>query len=128
MSLRDAYVETLERENGELRERIALLEEQLGIRFETPLCLNLTSQEARLFGILLKRDLVTKQIAMIALYGHKPDCDEAEIKIVDVFVCKLRKKLAPFSIVIETQWGQGYFLGPRSKEIARALLPERMVA
>ncbi len=38
--------------------------------------------------------------------------DEPEIKIVDVFVCKLRKKLtsAGFETPIETVWGQGYVM------------------
>lgn len=35
--------------------------------------------------------------------------DEApEIKIVDVYICKLRKKLAGMSLSIETLWGDGY--------------------
>ena len=39
--------------------------------------------------------------------------DEPEIKIIDVFVCKLRKKLADASNgtnYIETVWGRGYML------------------
>jgi two-component system cell cycle response regulator CtrA len=39
--------------------------------------------------------------------------DEAEIKIIDVFICKLRKKLAQASggrNYIETVWGRGYML------------------
>ena len=34
--------------------------------------------------------------------------DEREIKIVDVFVCKARKKLQPLGVNIETVWGRGY--------------------
>jgi two-component system, cell cycle response regulator CtrA len=39
--------------------------------------------------------------------------DEPEIKIIDVFICKLRKKLAGASNgknYIETAWGRGYVL------------------
>jgi two-component system cell cycle response regulator CtrA len=39
--------------------------------------------------------------------------DEPEIKIIDVFICKLRKKLASASNgkdYIETVWGRGYVL------------------
>jgi two-component system cell cycle response regulator CtrA len=39
--------------------------------------------------------------------------DEPEIKIIDVFVCKLRKKLSKASggvDYIETVWGRGYML------------------
>lgn len=39
--------------------------------------------------------------------------DDREIKIVDVFVCKARKKLAAVGVEIETVWGQGYrIVGP----------------
>jgi two-component system cell cycle response regulator CtrA len=39
--------------------------------------------------------------------------DEPELKIIDVFICKLRKKLANASEgrnFIETVWGRGYVL------------------
>ena len=45
--------------------------------------------------------------------------DEPDIKIVDVFVCKLRKKLAEASgglDYIETIWGQGYMLRDYDEE------------
>jgi two-component system, cell cycle response regulator CtrA len=44
------------------------------------------------------------------LYGGM---DEPEVKIIDLFVCKLRKKLAQAtggSHYIETVWGRGYVL------------------
>ncbi len=44
------------------------------------------------------------------LYGGM---DEPELKIIDVFICKLRKKLANASSgknYIETVWGRGYAL------------------
>jgi two-component system cell cycle response regulator CtrA len=44
------------------------------------------------------------------LYGGM---DEPELKIIDVFVCKLRKKLAQATggkHYIETVWGRGYVL------------------
>jgi Transcriptional regulatory protein, C terminal len=46
------------------------------------------------------------------LYGGM---DEPEIKIIDVFMCKLRRKLAAASNgkdYIETVWGRGYVLRP----------------
>jgi len=39
--------------------------------------------------------------------------DESEPKIIDVFICKLRRKIADAGasgVVIDTIWGQGYFL------------------
>lgn len=127
MTLRDQYVTALETENDVLREKIIELEELIGLRIETPLMLGLTGQEAKLFGILLKRDLVTKAQGMSALYSDRPN-GEAEIKIVDVFVCKMRKKLKPFDIEIETVWGQGYRMTAASKANAAALLAQSRAA
>lgn len=127
MTLRDQYVTALETENDVLREKIIELEELIGLRIETPLMLGLTGQEAKLFGILFKRDLVTKAQGMSALYSDRPN-GEAEIKIVDVFVCKMRKKLKPFDIEIETVWGQGYRMTAASKANAAALLAQSRAA
>ena len=53
---------------------------------------------------------LTKDMFLTHLYGGM---DEPELKIIDVFMCKLRKKLANASNVrnyIETVWGRGYVL------------------
>jgi two-component system cell cycle response regulator CtrA len=121
-TLRDDLIQTLERENDALRARVRDLEEQFGFTFECPPQFGLTAQEARIFGLLLKKPLVTKEFAVSALYFHRQD--EAEIKIVDVLICKARKKLKPHNIAIETVWGQGYRLPAESRAIAERLLAE----
>jgi two-component system, cell cycle response regulator CtrA len=53
---------------------------------------------------------LTKDMFLTHLYGGM---DEPELKIIDVFMCKLRKKLANASNgrnYIETVWGRGYVL------------------
>jgi two-component system cell cycle response regulator CtrA len=53
---------------------------------------------------------LTKEMFLSQLYGGM---DEPEIKIIDVFMCKIRKKLANASNgkeYIETVWGRGYLL------------------
>ncbi len=52
------------------------------------------------------------------LYGGM---DEPELKIIDVFVCKLRKKLAQATggkHYIETVWGRGYVLRDAPEPVA----------
>lgn len=59
---------------------------------------------------LRKGTTLTKDMFLNNLYGG---IDEPEIKIIDVFICKLRKKLANASggkNYIETVWGRGYVL------------------
>jgi two-component system cell cycle response regulator CtrA len=55
--------------------------------------------------------------------------DEPELKIIDVFICKLRKKLSLAcggANYIETVWGRGYVL--RDPEEASEPEPEAAVA
>jgi len=57
---------------------------------------------------LRKRTTVTKEMLLGHLYGGM---DEPRLKIIDVFVCHLRKKLARATggkHYIETVWGRGY--------------------
>jgi two-component system, cell cycle response regulator CtrA len=57
-----------------------------------------------------KGTTLTKEMFLNHLYSG---IDEPELKIIDVFVCKLRRKLAPATggkHYIETVWGRGYVL------------------
>ena len=69
----------------------------------------LTVAEAALFQALWRarpRVLSKEQLlsATAGLIGE----DDRELKIVDVFVCKARKKLKPLGVEISTAWGKGY--------------------
>jgi two-component system cell cycle response regulator CtrA len=73
---------------------------------------HLTSKEYAILELLAMRrgTVLTKEMFLNHLYGG---IDEPELKIIDVFVCKLRKKLAEASggvNYIETIWGRGYML------------------
>jgi len=70
----------------------------------------LTKQEFAVFEAMwLSRPLLrTKEQLLDAVYGLLPSADAAEIKIIDVFVCKIRKKLEGMDVPLETVWGRGY--------------------
>jgi two-component system cell cycle response regulator CtrA len=73
---------------------------------------HLTGKEYQMLELLSLRKgmTLTKEMFLNHLYGG---IDEPEIKIIDVFICKLRKKLANASggkNYIETVWGRGYVL------------------
>jgi two-component system, cell cycle response regulator CtrA len=73
---------------------------------------HLTGKEYRMLELLSLRKgtTLTKEMLLNHLYGGM---DEPEIKIIDVFICKIRKKLAdasPDRNYIETIWGRGYVL------------------
>jgi two-component system cell cycle response regulator CtrA len=73
--------------------------------------LHLTGKEYGILELLALRKgtTLTKEQFLNHLYGGM---DEPELKIIDVFICKLRKKLqaAAGDHFIETVWGRGYVL------------------
>ena len=82
---------------------------------------HLTAKEYQILELLTLRKgtTLTKEMFFNNLYGG---LDEPEIKIIDVFICKLRKKLANASDgkdYIETVWGRGYILRELSEDGAR---------
>lgn len=77
-----------------------------------PETVHLTGKEYQMLELLSLRKgtTLTKEMFLNHLYGGM---DEPELKIIDVFICKLRKKLAEATggeNYIETVWGRGYVL------------------
>lgn len=81
---------------------------------------HLTGKEYQMLELLSLRKgtTLTKEMFLNHLYGGM---DEPELKIIDVFICKLRKKLSTATDgenYIETVWGRGYVLrDPQSGEM-----------
>ncbi len=72
---------------------------------------HVTGKEYAILELLVLRKgmVLTKEAFLNHLYGG---LDEPEMKIIDVFICKLRKKLAQAGAdsLISTVWGRGYML------------------
>jgi len=84
---------------------------------------HLTGKEYQILEILALRKGTTlsKEMFLNHLYGGM---DEPELKIIDVFIFKLRKKLADASggrDYIETVWGRGYMLREPSEADERLI-------
>jgi two-component system, cell cycle response regulator CtrA len=85
---------------------------------------HLTGKEYQMLELLSLRKgtTLTKEMFLNHLYGGM---DEPELKIIDVFICKLRKKLSEATggqSYIETVWGRGYVLrDPAPVEVPRRL-------
>jgi two-component system, cell cycle response regulator CtrA len=81
---------------------------------------HLTGKEYQMLELLALRKgmTLTKEMFLNHLYGGM---DEPELKIIDVFMCKLRRKLANASggkNYVETMWGRGYVLRHPTEEEA----------
>jgi two-component system cell cycle response regulator CtrA len=82
---------------------------------------HLTGKEYQMLELLSLRKgtPLSKEMFLNHLYGG---IDEPEVKIIDVFICKLRKKLANASNgknFVETLWGRGHVLRDPFEEQAR---------
>jgi two-component system cell cycle response regulator CtrA len=78
---------------------------------------HLTGKEYAILELLVLRKgmVLTKEAFLNHLYGGM---DEPEMKIIDVFICKLRKKLANAGAdnLIGTVWGRGYMVRDPANE------------
>lgn len=84
-----------------------------------------TQERQYLQYLLLHRNkVVTKDALYMHLYSGLPDADWPEVKIVDVYICKIRRRLvaANIPVIIETFWGRGWML----KEDANAVKQLRL--
>ena len=83
--------------------------------------LQLTGKEFAILELLVLRkgSTLSKEAIIEHLYGG---IDVPEIKIIDVFVCKLRKKLAELGVgdMIGTVWGRGYVLHQPEASVKKA--------
>jgi two-component system cell cycle response regulator CtrA len=94
---------------------------------------HLTGKEYAILELLVLRKgmVLTKEAFLNHLYGG---IDEPEMKIIDVFICKLRKKLAQAGAasLIGTVWGRGYMMRDPNSQGAQAAsslgMPEIMHA
>ena len=82
---------------------------------------HLTNKELALLVAVMSRKggILTKQAGLTELYGGM---DEPEVKIIDVFICKVRRKLNEVGApdAIETVWGHGY----RWNKAVKCLTPD----
>lgn len=97
---------------GEIRNAPATLVEDRGMVVANGSFAVLTGSETTILRELIARfpAVASKERLYNALYALDID-GGAQEKIVDVMICKIRKKLAPLGIEITTSWGQGFALG-----------------
>lgn len=109
-----------------LRDRVEELERVLGVdesltsRLRT--VFGLEPGQSEVLGMLMKRNFVTHDSLYTVLYGGRPECDWPEEKIMDVQICKLRRKLKKHGVEVKTRWGEGWWMPAAEKSKVRAAL------
>lgn len=113
-----ARIHAIVRRASDRSEAVVSIGKQLTVNLDSRIVLvndtpiSLTSKEYSLLELLVirKGTVLTKEMFLNHIYGG---INEPNLKIIDVFVCKLRKKLMDASggmNYIETIWGRGYTL------------------
>lgn len=93
------------------------------------LVFKVTASQAVVLATLLTRDACKKEQLLNAVQQHRlskanlpTDLSEPQLKLIDVMICHLRKKLKPHGVKIETVWGSGYSISRQQRDIAMALI------
>lgn len=102
-----------------LRDRVEELEGLIGMPPMQPPLPGFTRREMQLLGVLLKNPIMRREFAFSLIWGGDSDINE---KILDVFICKLRRKLRSYDVSIGCKWGIGYFISPEDKAKVRQVL------
>jgi len=110
----DAYLRALEADNDRLRLRVADLEAQVAKLSSTPEFtittpsaeFGFTPSEAGVFARLVATGFASNEDLLAMAKGK--GASAPKMKVIDVYICKIRKKVERFDIVIETLHGRGY--------------------
>jgi hypothetical protein len=71
---------------------------------------------------LLKRDILTREVAWGVLYGHRPDADQPLYSVISTTIHHLRKRLALHDIEITNEHGIGWYLKDKDRAKLELLL------
>jgi hypothetical protein len=98
-------------ETEQLRNRLEELQGLLGVgnddvsRLLT--VLDATPQQCEMVGFMLRRAVATRTALHTVLFGARPECDQLEMKLIDVQMVKVRAALKKLGIDVRTEWGSG---------------------
>lgn len=103
----NARVDELEEENRQLRELAAP-------EFRYPAEMKLTPTEGQVLAVIAARSGPTSAGRINNILYAVAGIDVQD-KTIDVFICKIRRKLKPFGIEIRNVWGHGFELTQENK-------------
>ncbi len=116
-------IEELEENMSSIKDALGTDRELLALRL-----MGLTEVQARLAGTLYRREMMTKDGGMAAIYIENPDKrSERDPRGVDVHICSIRKKLTRYGIEINTIWGEGYRMPAESKAKLKSLMDRQFL-
>ena len=113
-------------ETERLRDRVEELERVLGVDMSLTERLrdvfDLEPGLTPILGMLMKRAFVSHSSLYTVLYAGRPECDWPNEKVMDVQICKLRRKLRKHGVTVQTRWGEGWMMSMADKAKVRAVV------
>ncbi|WP_426526849.1 hypothetical protein [Bradyrhizobium sp. McL0615] len=98
-------------EAEQLRDRVEELQALLGVGNDDVsrllAVLDATPQQCEMIGFMLRRSVATRTAMHTVLFGARPECDQPEMKLIDVQMVKVRKALEKVGVEVRTEWGSG---------------------
>lgn len=84
----------------------------------------LTHLHACFLSVLMRRNEVSKlQLhQIIESCRRQPNNRETDVKMVDVVLCHLRKRIKPFGLYIKTLHSSGYYMTPEMRKLTQDIL------
>lgn len=113
-----------------MRDRIAELEELLGLRIPVPPAFaprRANFSRGRMWALicfLAKREFVSHEAITVALWGDIEIDQRPNAKGQDVYICHLRKFLRAYDIELRTAWGKGWYFDAVNRRKVRALIEQ----
>lgn len=114
-----ARADVLEQENQRLRDELEHFQQLLVLTpsvGSVPALFGLTPSEHYVLGALFRRVTLTRDAIHGLLYGGRNSDETPDPRIIDVFICKLRRKVKPLGIEIKTNRCEGFTLPPESRK------------
>ena len=108
-------VQLRHRDRLTFRERIADVEQLLAIDDPKPLIVKVSRTERILVELLLKRNMLTREVAWGILYGHRPDADQPQYRVISSIIHHLRSRLSRHGVKITTEFGTGWYLKDKDR-------------
>jgi two-component system cell cycle response regulator CtrA len=109
----------LQKQVEELTARVVAIEHGLTLGNAELRRAGFTGSEATLLGLILRREIVSRNAAMLALYGSAVD-EIPDPRIVDAFMNRIREKLRAKGLPTPvTRQGAGFFLTEGAKHHIR---------
>lgn len=85
--------------------------------------LQMPPTQTQIVALLLKRDVVPRESLYRALYSDRPG-DGPDMKVIDVLMVQVRKRLAALDVTLKTAYRRGWYLTEEDKAFLKGVLGE----